>query len=263
MHGAGNDFILIDNYDNKIKEWNSEFIKNACRIHTGIGADGFIVLEKDSQYDFKMRFFNADGIEAEMCVNGSRCLCYFAYSLGYVTQEMRFGALDGSHYAKVYDKEVEVEVNNKELTGDKGFPDDYILPQGIKFKSFLDTGVPHLILDVENIDDVDVAKLGRDLRNHPFYQPKGTNVNFVKQSDNKNELRIRTYERGVEAETKACGTGSTAAAIAYLDKNVDNEKIKVITNGGLLNVKISDNFRKIYLRGPVKEVFKGIYSLEG
>ena len=184
LHGAGNDFILVDNYDLTIKKWDNNLIKHLCEFHTGIGADGFIALEKDNQYDFRMRFFNADGYESDMCVNGSRCLCYFAYSLGYTNQEMCFIANDGIHIAKINGEEVEVQVNYKEDAGDKGFPDDYILPKGTIFKSFINTGVPHIVLDTEDIDNVDVFNIGNELRYHPYYRPQGTNVNFVKKSDN-------------------------------------------------------------------------------
>jgi len=264
LHGAGNDFILVDNYDIKIKSWNNELIKQLCEAHTGIGADGFIALEKDNQYDFRMRFFNSDGYESDMCVNGSRCLCSFAYSLGYADKEMCFIANDGTHKAKIFEGEVEVQVNYNEDAGDKGFPDDYILPEDIIFKSHINTGVPHIVLDVENIDIVDVYKIGHELRYHSYYQPEGTNVNFVKKSINGNLLKIRTYERGVESETLACGTGATAAALYYAKESNNTEgEYNVQTNGGLLTVKYSDNFENIYLKGPVKEVFKGIYSLEG
>ena len=121
LHGTGNDFILVDNYDLKIKQWDNELIKHLCEFHTGIGADGFIALEKDSKHDFRMRFFNSDGYESDMCVNGSRCLCYFAYSLGYVKNEMCFIANDGTHNAKIFDSEVEVQVNYHEVAGDKEF----------------------------------------------------------------------------------------------------------------------------------------------
>jgi diaminopimelate epimerase len=264
LHGTGNDFILFDNYDIKIKSWNNDLIKKLCEFHTGIGADGFIALEKDNQFDFRMRFFNSDGFESDMCVNGSRCLCYFAHSLGYTNKEMCFKANDGSHKAKIIEDEVEVQVNYNEVAGDKGFPDDYKLPEGVIFKNHSNTGVPHIVLETENVDIVDVYKIGNELRYHSLYQPEGINVNFVQKSDNGNFLRIRTYERGVESETLACGTGATAAALCYAkEDNIEEGEYKVQTNGGLLNVKYSDNFKSIYLRGPVKEVFKGIYSLEG
>jgi len=264
LHGTGNDFILVDNYDLKIKKWDNELIKHLCEFHIGIGADGFIALEKDNKYDFRMRFFNSDGYESDMCVNGSRCLCYFAYSLGYVKNDMCFIANDGTHNAKIFDSEVEVQVNCHEVAGDKEFPDEYILPKGVKFRNYLNTGVPHVVLEVEDINKVDVYKIGHDLRYHQYYQPEGTNVNFIKKYENDNMLRIRTYERGVESETLSCGTGATAAALTYSkEANIENEEITVETNGGLLKVKYSNNFKEIYLKGPVKEVFKGIYSLEG
>ncbi|MCK5033032.1 MAG: diaminopimelate epimerase [Calditrichia bacterium] len=264
MHGTGNDFILIDNFDNSYGKWDNKLIKQICEFHTGIGADGFLALEKDRQYDFRMRFFNSDGYESDMCVNGSRCICFFAYSLGYVNKEMYFIANDGLHRAKVINGEVEVQVNYKEDAVDKGFPDEYILPAGVTFKSFINTGVPHVILETENIEVIDVNKIGHELRYHLYYQPEGTNVNFVEKLDDGSFLRIRTYERGVESETLSCGSGATAAALNYAKEAKRNEgSCKIETSGGILKVQFSNNLKEIYLKGPVKQVFNGIYSLEG
>ena len=177
---------------------------------------------------------------------------------------MCFIARDGTHNATIHKDEVEVQVNYQDDAGDKRFPDDYILPDGIIFRSYINTGVPHIVLEAEDIENIDVYKIGSELRYHKYFQPEGTNVNFVKKSDNRKRLRIRTYERGVEEETLSCGTGSTAAALSYgQESDIGNGNIEVQTNGGLLKVKYSNNFKEIYLKGPVKEVFKGIYSLEG
>lgn len=264
MHGTGNDFILVDNFDNGYKKWDSKLIKQICKSHTGIGADGFLALEKDSQYDFRMRFFNSDGFESDMCVNGSRCICYFAYSLGYVNSEMCFLANDGKHKAKIINDDVEVQVIYNEDAGDKGFPDDYILPEDVRFKSYINTGVPHVILETDNINKVNVNKIGLELRYHLYYKPQGTNVNFVKKLNDGSSLKIRTYERGVESETLSCGSGATAAALNYAkEANLNEGNFNIETRGGLLKIRFSNNLKDIYLRGPVKEVFKGIYSLEG
>jgi diaminopimelate epimerase len=263
LHGTGNDFILVDNFDLKIKQWNNSLIRKLCEFHTGIGADGFIALEKDPKHDFKMRFFNADGFESDMCVNGSRCLCYFAYKLGYVKEEMTFLANDGIHQATIKNDEVEVQVKINEDAGDKEFPDEYTLPEGMTFKNFVNTGVPHVILDVNDIENVDVTNIGQAIRQHSYFKPQGTNVNFVEKVEKQNYLKIRTFERGVEAETKSCGSGATAAVISYArDDHLEIGTYRVKTNGGLLIIRFSDNFKQIYLKGPVKEVFKGIYSLE-
>lgn len=263
MHGTGNDFIMVDNFNLNIKNWDNNLIKHLCEFHTGIGADGFIALESDKDYDFRMRFFNSDGYESDMCVNGSRCLCSFAYSLGYVNKEMFFIANDGTHQASISNGNVEVQVNYNEDAGDRGFPDDYILPEGVIFKSYLNTGVPHIILQSDDIDSVDVLKIGRDIRYHPYYQPEGVNVNFVKSLVNKNSIIIRTYERGVESETLACGTGATAAAINYArEAKLKDGTCEIQTKGGKLRVRFLNGLKNIYLRGPVKQVFKGIYTLE-
>ena len=264
MHGTGNDFILVDNFDNGFKQWDSKLIKHLCKSHTGIGADGFLALERDSQYDFRMRFFNSDGFESDMCVNGSRCICSFAHSLGYANKEMRFLANDGAHKAKVINDEVEVQVIYNEDAGDKGFPDEYKLPEDVTFKSYINTGVPHVILETDNINTVNVNKIGLELRYHLYYQPLGTNVNFVKKLNEGSSLKIRTYERGVESETLSCGSGATAAALHYAkEANMNEGSFKIETGGGILKIRFSNNFKDIYLKGPVNEVFRGIYSLEG
>ena len=263
MHGTGNDFIMVDNYDLSIKKWDNNLIKQLCEFHKGIGADGFIALENAKEYDFRMRFFNSDGYESDMCVNGSRCLCHFAYSLGYVKEEMCFIANDGAHKAKIINGDVEVQVIYKEDAGDKGFPDEYILPKGVSFKSHINTGVPHIIMQTDDIESVNVSGIGYDIRNHPYYQPEGTNVNFVKKLENENSLIIRTYERGVESETLACGSGATAAVLNYAKESKLSEgTCEIETKGGKLMVKFSNELKDIYLRGPVKQVFKGIYTLE-
>jgi diaminopimelate epimerase len=266
IHGAGNDFILIDNREHLFNENDPLFVNHLCSTHTGIGADGLLLLENSALADFKMRYFNSDGYESEMCSNGSRCICYMAYLLGIVDKKHNFEAGDGVHLGEIIQPEkVRVEVL---LHKDKNlltFPVDFKLPNSISFIDFLNTGVPHLILGCDNVDLVPVDEIGRKLRFHRYYMPEGTNVNFVelKENDKLIELKVRTFERGVDAETLSCGSGVSAAAISFC-KRIKNKikNINIITKGGALVVNLSDDFESIFLEGPVKIIFKGTYIEE-
>lgn len=263
MHGTGNDFILVNNFDNKYKNWSPDFVKSICKRHTGIGADGLLVLERSNEADFNMRFFNSDGYESDMCANGSRCICKFAYDLEIVKNEFIFRANDGLHKAFIINKKmVKVQVN---FHGSKSatIPKDKLnLPDGIRYKDFLNTGVPHLILECDNIDQLNVDQLGKYLRYHQVFAPEGTNVNFVEILD-ENQLKVRTYERGVEEETLSCGSGVTASAITFAqDQGIESQFYDINTTGGDLKVYLLENYKSIYLEGPVTQVYKGKYTLE-
>jgi len=266
IHGAGNDFIFIDNRDGKFRENDPGFVKHLCTVHTGIGSDGLLLLENSQISDFKMRYFNSDGYESEMCANGSRCTCYMAKKLGIIDKKHNFEAGDGVHSGEIIDKEkVRVDVLLKKETELLAFPVDFNLPNSISFIDFLNTGVPHLILECENIDLVPVDEIGSSLRFHNYYMPEGTNVNFVEKTvtGNSIELKVRTFERGVDAETLSCGSGVTAAAISFYKRlSPKNKRIIISTKGGYLGVQLSDDFESIYLEGPVKITFKGTYIEE-
>jgi diaminopimelate epimerase len=266
IHGTGNDFIFIDNRDGMFKENDPLFVKHLCTMHTGIGSDGLLLLENSQISDFKMRYFNSDGYESEMCANGSRCTCYMANLLGIIDKKHSFEAADGVHSGEIIDKEmVRVEVLLKKEKELLEFPVDFNLPNSISFIDFLNTGVPHLVLECENINLVPVDEIGSSLRFHNYYMPEGTNVNFVEKTvtDNSIELQVRTFERGVDAETLSCGSGVTAAAIGFYKKlNPKNKQIYISTKGGYLGVQLSDDFESIYLEGPVKIIFKGTYIEE-
>jgi diaminopimelate epimerase len=266
IHGTGNDFIFIDNRDRMFRENDPEFVKHLCNQHTGIGSDGLLLLEPSKVADFKMRYFNSDGYESEMCANGSRCTCYMANLLGIIDKKHSFEAADGVHSGEIIDKEmVRVEVLLKKEKELLEFPVDFNLPNSISFIDFLNTGVPHLVLECENINLVPVDEIGSSLRFHNYYMPEGTNVNFVEKTvtDNSIELQVRTFERGVDAETLSCGSGVTAAAISFYKKlNPKNKQIYISTKGGYLGVHLSDDFEFIYLEGPVKIIFKGTYIEE-
>ena len=270
--GAGNDFILIDNrggkVDRKLQELGIDietFVRKLCAFHTGVGADGLILVEEpdNPENDFKWRFYNSDGSVAEMCGNGSRCAVRFAYEKGIAKKEhVKFETLAGVIEAWIKDNGRVVKV---QLTKPFGLKTDFVIPlSDIKLEgNFLNTGVPHVVVHREDLEDFDVVKYGREIRYHEMFTPTGTNVNFIKPLS-EDTIKIRTYERGVENETLACGTGSTAAAIiAYLKGLVKQKPVKVITKGGeILVIDFDDNLERVYLEGKVYKVFDGDLTFE-
>jgi diaminopimelate epimerase len=262
MSGNGNDFIVIDNYSGKIKLSGKE-IEALCTSRFSIGADGLIMLEKCRKpYDFYMRFYNNDGLEAEMCGNGGRCISRFAYLNKRAGAKMMFMAKDGEHEAGIksngtvklkmilpYDLKLNVKVKaaGEKITG-----------------TYLNTGVPHFVVSVNDIEKVDVQCLGRALRFHKVFGDKGTNVNFIQKKGG--IYAIRTYERGVEAETFACGTGATAAGISlYMNKKA-KPPVKFMTKGGLLTIYFDAcgccGISDVWLEGNARVVSEGIVSKE-
>ena len=250
-HGAGNDFIIVDNRKNIFPISNQhKIILHLCDRRFGIGADGFILLQESDDFDFEMVYYNADGNESTMCGNGGRCIVHFARFLKLIDSTTRFKAIDGEHQATIERESVNLNMIN--VNKIDTFGNDY----------FLNTGSPHYVKFVSNIQQFDVYKEGKKIRNSAHFFEKGTNVNFVEVVKT-NEIAIRTYERGVENETLACGTGITAAAIIHgLKNNIQNVKVKA--QGGELEVNFTNNnnnFTNIWLRGPAKMVYKGIIEL--
>ena len=249
--GAGNDFVMIDNRLGDYNNINSQIVVFLCNRRFGIGADGLILLENSENYAFKMRYFNCDGKEASMCGNGGRCIANFAANLKVVPFDsiFEFEAVDGIHQAKVTNSFVSLKMSD--VTEIKEFEDGY----------FLDTGSPHFVTLRDNIEKIDVFNEGKKLRNEARFEKfGGANINFL--SINKNgSLSIRTYERGVEDETLACGTGSVAAAIVahHLDKKRLEFDINVL--GGMLKVRLKEEktgiFSDIWLEGEAEFVFEG------
>lgn len=270
LQGSGNDFIVIDNRDGKVYELLKrleldikDFVIALCRQHTGVGADGLILIEdpQDAQNHFKWQFFNSDGSVAEMCGNGSRCAVRFAYEKGIVGEEVRFETLAGVIKAWVKEGGKRVKV---QLTSPKDYREVSLQVDGLHIEgSFINTGVPHFVAVVENLQDLNVVKLGRAIRFHKEFEPKGTNVNFIEKLSDK-AIRIRTYERGVEGETLACGTGATASAIvAYMKGLVKEKPVEVHTKGGeILRIDFSEDLREVFLEGAVCKVFEGFFSEE-
>lgn len=258
FHGAGNDFILIDN---RIPvNLSREEVAKLCDRHVGIGADGLILLEKPktSGTHFWMRYFNADGNEASLCGNGSRCVVAFADSLGIISKKTIFEAFDGLHTAEIItgsdDHFWQISLDMHDVSEIEKFEDGL----------FLNTGSPHFVVPVEEVIQYNVFEEGKKLR-HDTRFVGGTNVNFF--SLHQNGIFVRTYERGVEAETRSCGTGVTATALAWaeLQKFSDGmHHVAVYTHGGNFDItfqKRETQFTSIVLTGPVEKVFSGIVIL--
>ena len=246
-HGTGNDFIILDNRTNQYEGLSELEIKSMCHRRFGIGADGLMMLCIEEGYDFRMKYYNADGKESSMCGNGGRCLVKFAYDMGIKKDTYHFIAVDGPHDAVI-------KING--LIGLK--MQDVNSIQLNTTDVILNTGSPHFIRFVDNIKTLDVFTEGRTIRNSDVYKEHGINVNFVEKQ--KDLIKLRTYERGVEDETLSCGTGATAAAIAYATQLGVN-KVPIEVQGGLLEVefnRLSENeCNEIWLTGPAKYVFRG------
>lgn len=252
--GAGNDFILIDDRNNLFyRELDQNLIKKLCDRRFGIGADGLMILRNHAGFDFEMVYYNADGREGTMCGNGGRCIASFARYLGVVRSEANFLAVDGPHYAKISEDLEWVRLQITEVDNVSRDGEAYVL----------NTGSPHYVLECTQLSEKDVYNDGRMIRNSGIYQKDGINVNFVE--DRADHYFVRTFERGVEDETFACGTGVTAVAMAMALKK--GLRGTVMTNlkamGGDLKVEFSydgDRFTSVYLEGPAKQVFRGSVS---
>lgn len=245
--GTGNDFVIIDNRKGFFDKRDTKLISFLCDRKFGIGADGLILLEHDKSSDFRMVYFNSDGNESSMCGNGGRCIVAFAKQIGIVEQRTRFLAVDGYHDAEIIDSIVSLSMKDvKEIRNKPSY-------------FFLNTGSPHHVQLVDELDGYNVFSEGARLR-YGLYGQKGSNINFVQQLKH-NTFRIRTYERGVEDETLSCGTGVTAVAIAmhHADKTKTNE-INVMTQGGDLTVLFDEEkgvYKNVNLRGQATFVYKG------
>jgi diaminopimelate epimerase len=207
--GCGNDFILVDHRQPFFPLNDRTLIQKLCHRQLGIGADGIILLEPSSSCDLKMRIFNCDGSEAEMCGNGLRCFAQFIYELGFPKKKYLIQTMHQQLTIEPFHNEVKTSMGDpQEIKLDIDLP----LDQGNIVAHYLDTGVPHAVIFVDEIEKTPVTDLGNKIRFHSYFAPKGANANFVQKITEK-ELAIRTYERGVEAETLACGTGATASAV--------------------------------------------------
>lgn len=247
--GTGNDFIFIDNRQDSFPKNDTKLVEKLCDRRFGIGADGLILLENDTTSDFNMVYYNSDGNQSSMCGNGGRCIVAFAKSLNLISDETTFRATDGLHYASVLNDGT-VSLQMKDVAEVK-VETDYI---------FLNTGSPHHVMLVKDLDNYDVKGIGASIRYSDLYGKAGSNVNFV-TAISEGHFRLRTYERGVEDETLSCGTGATAAAIAMnAIGKTNSHAIKLDVEGGTLEVsfdKVDDRYINVFLKGPATFVFEG------
>jgi diaminopimelate epimerase len=258
MSGSGNDFIIIDHRKKFIDESAlTRLITGVCRRKLSVGADGFILIEDSKHHDFSWRFYNSDGSRAEMCGNGARCAARFARLNGIAGSELSFETDAGVISAQIMADRVKVNMPDPtDLSVD--FSVD--LAAGSMMVSSANTGVPHVIILQDQIDDLDVVGVGREIRYHRDFAPAGTNVNFICRDDD-NAIAIRTYERGVEDETLACGTGSIASALVAAHKLEMTSPIDVMTRSGehLTIYFAEDNgrFHGIFMEGDARVVYSG------
>jgi len=246
--GAGNDFIMIDNRNNTFPKNDVMAINKLCDRRFGIGADGLILLESSEKEDFTMVYFNADGNEGSMCGNGGRCIVAFAKQLNIIEEETTFEAVDGLHFASIKNGNVSLQMIDIDIIEEHN---GYL---------FLNTGSPHHVSFNDNIENINIKKLGAKIRYGAPYFKEGTNVNFAAQIS-ENSFKVRTYERGVEGETLACGTGVTAVAIAANKSNkTTSNSINIEVLGGQLEVsfkKEGNSYTNVFLKGPAQLVFEG------
>lgn len=246
--GTGNDFILIDNRSYGLKP-TTESIEKLCYRRFGIGADGLILLQDKSGFDFEMIYYNSDGRQSSMCGNGGRCIVKFAHDLKLIADTCKFWAIDGAHEAGILPDNVVslkmIDVNDIQQNGN-----DYVL----------NTGSPHYVRFTTGVNEIKLVDEAHKIRYSNTYKTEGINVNFAEPL-NSNTIRMRTYERGVEDETYSCGTGVVAASLAHASKHTDSiDSTAVETPGGFLKVnfeRTANGFKNIYLVGPALKVFEG------
>ncbi len=261
MNGAGNDFVMLDNRAGDL-QLSREQIARLCDRHRGIGADGVLMLEPAANgADFRMRYYNADGGEAEMCGNGARCFARFTSQLAGPLEQLSFETPAGVIAAALQGDDVTLQMSD---------PKDLRLSLRVSMLGreidchYVDTGVPHVVVPVPAIADVDIRELGSAIRHHPQFAPRGANVNFL-EPRGANAIAIRTYERGVEDETLACGTGVVASAIIFAATRGAASPVNVLVKGGdELQVgfdRTGDQFTNVTLSGPADFVFAGTVDL--
>lgn len=257
MHGAGNDFVLVDDRAQTFPAGDDRWLAAQGRRRTGVGCEGFILIQPSASADFRMRFFNPDGSEVEMCGNGARCVARLAHELGVAPANMNFDTVAGRLSAEVRGERVRLGMTaprdwrlGRTLVAD-GTPVSY---------QFVNSGVPHAVVETPDLDGCDVVRLGRAIRHHADFAPAGTNANFI-QVSGPDTLRIRTYERGVEDETLACGTGIVAAALIAARLGRVRPPVTVVAaSGDRLTVNFAltpDGAERVTLEGPAVHVFQG------
>lgn len=258
---TGNDFVIVNAISSVPHSQYAKLARELCDRKRGIGADGLLIVEKSRRADFKMRIFNPDGSEAEMCGNGSRCIALYAATEGIVSGEMVIDTLAGVLKASVKNGVVKVK-----LTEPKNIQWNMCLMiDKCPYKlNFVNTGVPHVIHFVNDIEKVDVKNLGAHIRHHGDFSPDGTNADFV-EITGKDKIKIRTYERGVEDETLACGTGAVASAVISAEVEKMSSPVTVSTRSGEeLKVYfkiVAGDFKEVYLEGKAKLVYEGVINV--
>lgn len=261
MNGAGNDFVIIDNRAGDVC-LNAAQIVRICDRHRGVGADGILLLEKSTNgADFRMRYYNADGGEAEMCGNGARCFARFAKKTAGARDKISFETPAGVIAAELSGEVVTLQMSEPK---DLRLSIELVVDRRKESGHFINSGVPHVVVPVSRVDDVDVRLRGVSIRNHKMFSPKGANVNFVEKR-NRKKIAVRTYERGVEDETLACGTGVVASALVFAATEDVDGPISVLVRGGSeLSVgfrREGQNFRQVTLTGPAEFVFEGTIEI--
>jgi diaminopimelate epimerase len=258
MSGSGNDFILIDNRQRILDgDQLEDFVRRVCTRKVSAGADGLILIEPSERVHFRWRFFNADGSEAEMCGNGGRCAARFAVLRGIAPERLSFETLAGIIEAEVHGRRVKLQMvqpSGMEL-------DLRVMIEGDEhLLHFINTGVPHAVEFVEEAGRVAVVDRGRKIRFHPQFQPAGANADFLQTID-RGHLKVRTYERGVEDETLACGTGAVASALIAAARGLVDSPVAVETTGGeVLNIyfqRKGKGFERVFLEGDTRLVYEG------
>ena len=261
MNGAGNDFVMIDNRKGEVR-LEPEQIVRICDRHSGVGADGILLLENGSNgADFRMVYYNRDGGEAEMCGNGARCFARFANKVANAPAKVSFQTPAGLIRGELHDELVTLQMSEpKDLQLDL----DVATNAAREHVHFINSGVPHVVVPVSKVEDVDVRKRGEALRRHETFSPAGANVNFIQKTGPK-KILVRTYERGVEDETLACGTGVVASALIFAaTQKVDGPISVTVRSGSELSVdfkRAGDKFTNVTLTGPAEFAFEGTIEI--
>lgn len=257
MHGSSNDFILVDDREETFPLADSAWLNRIGSRRTGVGCEGVILIQPSEHADFRMRFFNPDGNEAEMCGNGARCVARLAHDLGVAPDRMSFDTAAGRIGAEIRGDRVLVKMT--EPTGWR-MNQSLVLEGADVAYHFVDSGVPHAVVQVPDVSAADVHRLGSGIRHHADFSPRGTNANFI-EITGANDLAIRTYERGVEAETLACGTGIVAGALIAGRLGTVAPPVRVHTAGGdTIEVDFTptgDGATNVTMFGPAEYVFQG------